>query len=123
MGGKLQTSGDDDVFFCVPKGVEDALLWIEEKGFLLNHSLREKVLALLDGAVSESQKHAELPLEVEDQSQKILSSPALYPIDLRGSMNRLHRYDRTREKLEMYFWEHGSLPQQSIEVDGFKFDF
>ena len=60
---------------------------------------------------------------IHDRIGKILSSPALYPAGCYGTMNRRLRYERTRAVLLKYYDEYGQLPERSIEVDGFEFNF
>jgi hypothetical protein len=122
IGGSLQTWSEDDAFIYTANSIEDALSWIEERGFVGIPDLREKISGMVDGEV-DGHEQLDLPENVQNQIHRILSSPSLYPIGFDGTTNRRLRYERAWGAFESYYRAHGSLPQKTIEIDGVQFDF
>jgi hypothetical protein len=122
VGGELQVWSEEDIFQFTAQSLDDALAWVDERGFSSIPSLRHQLREALGGSVADNNK-PELPQAVRDRIQTILSCPSLYPVGLTGVTNRRLRYERAREELEAYFWKHGLLPTHNIEVDGDRFDF
>lgn len=66
---------------------------------------------------------AELPESIEVEITEVLMSPAVYPSGCNGLNERQSRYERTRKSLVEHFLTPGQLPDTSIEVDGYIFNF
>ena len=122
IGGELKAWSDDDIFPYTLQNVEEALSWAHERGFVDIYSMRKEISNVLSGPIVDVVE-LNLPTIICDRIDKILLSKSLYPADFNGLMNRKIRYERAREKLVSYYWEHGFLPEQSIDVDGYQFCF